>query len=531
MSTNLPGSAGEPEYLSFADSDRPARRGGRRAALIAGGVLAAGGIAAGGWAVAALMSGGEAAADAVPASAVGFVSVDLDPSAGQKIEAIRILNKFPAVKDELGLASRDDLRRWMFDQLRDDGCAELDYVEDVEPWIGDRLALAAVPDRQKGALPMVALQVSDEGAAAAAMTKLSACVDDVDKARTERTGVAFVGDYMVLAETQGQADRFAAAAEEDALADDAEFQKWTEAVGDPGIVTMYLSADAPKALGELERGWAGYGADAAPPAASRLDGLGEGFRGMAGVLRFRDGGVEAELVGQGLPGSLDGFADVGPGPVAELPDSTAVALSVGLPDGWLQRYLDTMNDAAGQDAVDQLLAEAEAATGLDLPQDAETLLGDGLALTVDSSLDAGAMADPTSLPVGLRIEGDPQQIMPVLDTLRASLGPAGDMLRVEQADGAVALGLDPAYLQRLLEGGDLGASDAFTRAVSQADRASGVVFVDFDAGDGWAQRLVDALSGGDPEARANVAPLDALGISGWVDDGDVAHGLFRLTTD
>lgn len=530
MSTNLPGSAGEPEYLSFSGGARPARRA-RRGALIAGGVLAAGGIAAGAWAVTSLMSGGQAASGAVPASAVGFVSLDLDPSAGQKIEAIRILNKFPAVKDELGLDSRDDLRRWMFDQVREDGCAELDYAKDVEPWIGDRLALAAVPDREKGALPMVALQVSDEEAAAAAMTKLSACVDDVDKARTERTGVAFVGDYMVLAETQGQADRFAGAAAEDALADDAQFQKWTEAVGDPGIVTMYLSADAPKALRELERGWVADDPGAAPPAGSRLDGFGESFRGMAGVLRFRDGGVEAELVGQGLPGALDGFAGVGPGPVAELPDSTAVALSVGLPDGWLQRYLDTMNETAGQDAVDQLLAEAEAATGLELPQDAETLLGDGLALTVDSSLDAGAMADPAALPVGLRIEGDPQRIMPVLDKLRASLGPAGDMLEVQEGDGALALGLDPAYLDRLLAGGDLGQSDAFTRAVPQADKASGVVFVDFDAGDGWAQRLAETLSGGDPEARANVAPLDALGISGWVDDGDVAHGLFRLTTD
>jgi hypothetical protein len=530
VSTNLPGSAGEPEYLSFAGGARPARRG-RRAALIAGVVLAAGGIAAGGWAVASLMSGGESASGAVPASAVGFVSVDLDPSAGQKIEAIRILNKFPAHKDELGLGSRDDLRRWMFDQLRQDGCAELDYAEDVEPWIGDRLALAAVPDREKGALPMVALQVSDEQAAAAAMTKLSACADDVDKARTERTGVAFVGDYMVLAETQGQADRFAAAAEEDALADDAQFQKWTEAVGDPGIVTMYLSADAPKALGDLERGWAGYGPASAPPAGSRMDGLTDSFRGMAGVLRFRDGGVEAELAGQGLPGAFDGFTGVGPGPVADLPDSTAVALSVGLSDGWLQRYLDTMNDAAGQDAVDQLLGEAEAATGLDLPQDAETLLGDGLALTVDSSLDAGATTDPAALPVGLRIEGDPARIMPVLDKLRAGLGPAADMLQVEQGDGAVALGLDPAYLHQLLEGGDLGQSDAFSRAVPRADKASGVVFVDFDAGDGWAQRLAESLSGGDPDASANVAPLDALGISGWVDDGDVAHGLFRLTTD
>jgi hypothetical protein len=29
----------------------------------------------------------------------------------------------------------------------------------------------------------------------------------------------------------------------------------------------------------------------------------------------------------------------------------------------------------------------------------------------------------------------------------------------------------------------------------------------------------------------NIAPLDALGISGWQDDDQVQHSLLRLTTD
>jgi hypothetical protein len=38
------------------------------------------------------------------------------------------------------------------------------------------------------------------------------------------------------------------------------------------------------------------------------------------------------------------------------------------------------------------------------------------------------------------------------------------------------------------------------------------------------------VSGGDAAARSNIAPLDALGASAWT-QGDVQHGLLRLTTD
>ena len=62
--------------------------------------------------------------------------------------------------------------------------------------------------------------------------------------------------------------------------------------------------------------------------------------------------------------------------------------------------------------------------------------------------------------------------------------------------------------------------------VPEADRAVGALFVNFDAGDGW----LDTLADGDKEAAANLAPLDALGMSSWR-DGDVQHGLVRLKTD
>jgi hypothetical protein len=64
--------------------------------------------------------------------------------------------------------------------------------------------------------------------------------------------------------------------------------------------------------------------------------------------------------------------------------------------------------------------------------------------------------------------------------------------------------------------------------VPRPENAASVVFINFDAGDGWIERLAGDV---DPQAGENIAPLDALGISGSTDSDGSQHGLFRLTTD
>jgi hypothetical protein len=60
--------------------------------------------------------------------------------------------------------------------------------------------------------------------------------------------------------------------------------------------------------------------------------------------------------------------------------------------------------------------------------------------------------------------------------------------------------------------------------VPNADKASGVVYVSFDALDD----AIKALAGGDDEVEANLAPLKAFGLSGWT-DGDDSHGMLKLS--
>lgn len=92
----------------------------------------------------------------------------------------------------------------------------------------------------------------------------------------------------------------------------------------------------------------------------------------------------------------------------------------------------------------------------------------------------------------------------------------------------MSVGTDAAYVEKLLEKGDLGSQASFRDVVPEADRASGVFYLDFDAGDGFATELGDLVSDKDPQVRANLEPLHAFG---WVDGSGVQHSLVRLTTN
>jgi hypothetical protein len=181
-----------------------------------------------------------------------------------------------------------------------------------------------------------------------------------------------------------------------------------------------------------------------------------------------------------------------------------------------------------------MFREGERATGLQLPEDLETLLGTGLSVSVDGNANLRSIADspdPTTIPAGIRIQGDPDKIARIVTKLKRTAGPDADMVKVRTGDGTVAIGLDREYVDTLAKPGGLGAVVAFQDVVPNADRASGVFYVNFDAGRGWADELADLLSDGDPQVKANIAPLDALGVSSWQDADQVQHGLLRLSTD
>ena len=561
-STNPPEGSGQ-EYLDqgagtpVGSTSTTGSGSGRRTALLVG-VGVAGLAVVGGavWAAMSFLGNGPQPAEALPGNTVGYASIDLDPSGGQKIEAFKMLRKFPAIKEQLdkvGLTSADeDLKATIFDQVQKSGaCPGLSYDRDVKPWLGDRFAVAAVDLGKDSPTPVVVLQVTDAGAADKGLAALSDCAgssaSDTSGSSNDLGGWSIEGDWAVLAQTDDLAKQVTDDAAKGTLADDADFQKWTGEAGDPGVMTLYAAPEAGQFLAKMGQdlggmlGGSGYASSSGMGSGMGSDmGMGSGqlppqvvqqlkdFKGMAGTLRFDSGALEFEVATDASKNTAAFAGGEGASVVSTLPSDTAAAIGVGFGKGWAQQILDNISSAGGGAGVDQLLSQLENQTGLTLPDDLETLLGDSAALSVSSSLDPEAMAnssDGSQIPVGLKVKGDADQIDGVLSKLAALAPPQAPVFQSDAKDGYVAIGPDSAYRASLLKDGKLGDTDEFQNVVREGDRAKFVLFVNFNAGD-WLTKL----AGSDPTAKANLEPLQGVGMSVWL-DGDVSHGSVRLTTD
>ncbi|WP_432478717.1 DUF3352 domain-containing protein [Nocardioides sp. GXQ0305] len=533
MSTTSPPPGGPtgPEYLEQGGGEpvppSSSGGGGRRTALIAGGavvLLAAAG--AGTWAAMSFLGSGTQAAEALPSDTLAYASVDLDPSGSQKIEAVRMLNKFPAIKKELGLDAEDDIRRKIFEAAECDG---LSYDDDVAPWIGATFALAAVDAGEEKPSPVGLMEVTDASGAEDGLTKLADC-------EGEGNGGGFVveGDWAYYAETEEIARSAADAAADSTLADSADHQRWMDEVGDPGVMNMYAAPGAGQVISELMS--SDLAQDPAmgelpPGAADEMTKMFEDFGGAAATVRFADGALEveyaADLPEQNamiLPIDEDTTLEL----VDSLPDDTAVAYGAALPEGWADSLVDALGTyGIPPEQIEQGLAQAEAQTGLTLPEDLETLLGEQFVVAFGGGVDMEALmnsGDPTGIPLGVKVRGDAAGVEDVMGKLGQSSG-MPEMFETETSGDDVVWSLGPDYRSTLAEGGSLGDTDTFQAAVPEADRANSVLFVNFDAGN-W----LDEVAAMDPAVGDNLEPLTALGISGWLEDG-TSHGQVRLATD
>ncbi len=545
-----PPSGPPPEYLTRGP-ERPRRRGRVGTWLAAGGVVGAVALVGGAaWAAWWWFDSGPQPAQALPAGTLGYVAIDLDPEGAQKVEALRTLQKFPALREELDMDAEDDLRRRIFEEIQaESGCEGLDYDADIEPWLGDRMAIAAV-EGAEGPAPVFVLQVDDATAAEDGVAALGECAG-------EEIGFAVEGDWGVIAETDEFAQGVVDEAADASLADDEQFQRWTGEAGDAGVMSAYVAAEAGSYLADLAGELADpFGMGALPGEAmpfgyddgyegsyeplpgldgeeldpELLEGALADFGGAAATLRFDDGAVELEVAGnagasQAMVYSDDGVGDL----VSGLPGDTGAVFAVAFAEGWFGQVLEQAEQASGLSA-DQMLAEMSAMTGMELPEDAETLAGEALAVAVGGDFDPEAFfssPDGSGLPIGVKIQGEADEIESVLDKMHG-LGDSGAVLVSDSADGYVAIGPDDTYRSRLLDDGDLGDSDVF-RDVVREDDASSLMFVNFDAGDWLAN-----MAGDDDTARENLEPLAGVGLSGWLEgEGDdaVTHGVLRLTTN
>lgn len=573
MSMTPGGPAERPEYLDGTGPAQPAPVNDNKKRLIAVGAIVAGGavVAGGAWAATSFFATGAQPAEALPASTVAYVSVDLDPSGGQKIEAIKTLRKFPGFTDEVDLQADEDLRERLFEEITSSGeCEGLDYASDVEPWLGSRAAMAVIDLGEDEPTPVGVVQTTDGGKAEEGLATLVDTCGGSDE-EGDVGGWVVEGDWIVLAETKDIAQQVVDAADGSTLAADSSFQQWTGEAGDDGFMSMYVGkgvtkyvedlagagmmgmpgsmlAPAPDAMGsfdeacfenatpeEMEACFESSSDDTTEPTQEvpeELQQMINDFDGAAATVRFDDGAVEVEYAMSNYNADMTRYmaSEEGVDMISALPEDTVAAFGFALEEGWAQAMLDYVKTLAPDESasIDDQLAQFESETGLAFPEDIETLLGDGVTVSMGSGLDPDAVANggPGEVPVGIRIDGDADEIQAVLDKIAAQAGPEmAEFMQVSEGDGYAVLALQDDYRSALESEGSLGDSATYSEVV-EADEAQSVLFVNFNADDDWLVRLAGDM----PEVSENLEPLAALGVSGWVDD-EVVHGLVKLTTD
>ena len=555
------------DEVSYGWSEPPEpQRGSRRRWLLMGaGVVAAGAIVAGAAFGAASVLGGtkkpSGPATALPASTFAFASIDTDPADGQIGDLLGILAKFPGFTKQLslqgsGAGTSTDPRQLVFNAIAKSrgglGSCHLSWNDDLAPWLGNQFAIAGVPVDNKPQ-PVAVAQVTDTSKASAEVTKLQGC-DHADS-------YALSGDWLLVAPQRSAIDAVTKGVSAGTLADDPTYQHWMGEIGDAGIVQAYAAPSAgammaatltngaagaagaagvpgssSQMLGGMCPGAAGGGSAASSQAALR------GFRGGAATVRVRDGGIETESAvdmgssaGSAVPGS--GAAGTGSGAatlVTSLPADTsaAVGLSMGTHpwESILSRLSSMCGGSLGAGQIDSYLGGL---TGLNLPGDIDTLLGNGLALSVGpldmSTLDRVG-SDPSALPVALQFSGDAGAIQgvvhKVLDKIGQAAGvPVGSVIGVDANGNRVAVGPSSTYRKAVLGNGGLGADPTFQNAVPDASKASSIFYVDLDRFD----PLVKSASAS--AYKDYFAPLQAVGVAGWGDSDHVSHSLMRVTTD
>jgi hypothetical protein len=499
------GWSGSPDVLAAEAPERSPRRApwalvGGIAVLV---LALVGGVT---YAVGALSGGGSQPYDALPAGAFGYASLDLDPSAAQKIDGFRFLRTFPALRDKVPVDG--DVRKVFFDAVaKDAGWSGIDYDSQVEPWLGKRLGVGVYPATGGSATPLVvlALQVTDQDAARAGLRRL-ADASGPDAA----SEWAFSGDYALMTDVTGVVADLAKRAGSTPLSGDATFSSDLAAVGDDGIATAWVDMSA--AFKAAATSGLGAGVDL---------GVLSGVSGEAGrstlVARF-DGSDTFEIVGRATDVGTAGWATHPVKGIDTLPASTVAALGVSdgdklVPKAWASMRR-SLGDQAGQ--LDQSMALLRSEFGIAIPDDIATLLGSNAVLSVDSGQSSRAIE------AGARLSTDVSAAQGVLDKLEAAAKSSGSEVPVvrREAGGDLIVASTRGEATRLAAAGELGSDPDFRDALPDLASAQVAIWVD-------PATLVTSLFGGsDPDENLN--HVKGLGITVSSDHSGTASYRFRL---
>ena len=498
------------------------------------------------WAFNAILGGGgPQPAEALPASTAAYFRIDLDPSAGQKIAALRLADRFPAL-EEVAADMGEDLKRGLVEAIGDQSpefAARFDYEDDFEPWLGDRIGVGVVLDDLGEPTPLIAIQVTDRDAATTTLSDLLAYLEEEDP--DDESGYAFTGDYVVVAPSQELADRAVSEAEEASLADDEVFNEVHGGLGDAGVASFWVGADLDELFGTDFTAQGTPSIDATPASHATAAEPELGAFSMAAALRLDADHIE--LAGQAIldTGSLGDVA-TGVGSdldaattLGRLPATTLFGLTFAGVDLTAEQRQDAWDQmmsgpaGSGFDA-DQLADDLEESLGLVLPDDLFDLLSNDITVVLDASvLDVEDPLDPADFAAALVFdlsgEAGEQAVVKVVDLIEES----GLRLAVDNDGERAVITFSESYLDVLTGATDvelLSDTGAAARALGTGGPVSAALYLD-------AGSLADAAADGEgatdavPEdVLANIEAIEAVGLTAWQEEREDAlpMGHFNL---
>jgi hypothetical protein len=460
------------------------------------------------------------AASLVPADTALYVNVYLQPSTGQRMNLAGLLGRIPGFEDTSTLDEK-------IDQVAQNLLAEtgLDYREQVKPWLGNQIAIAAWPTAgdEANAEPVLLAEVKDPEAARASIADLEGgsttteTYAGVDLEVADGSAYGFVGDMLVIGPTV-EALHAVVDVEEggESLADRADFRATLDALPSDHLASVFVDLAGIAAATGIEDQLSGLSVAGAALVAE-TDGL-----HLSGSAPF--------AMGDAQPSSRAGFAMGGePSSLVDwMPDDTLAQVVVfGLRD-----MLESAETAVGAtpdgeevaSMLDTLRALAAFALGIDLDADLLPLLDREVAVAIngfDGELPTGQVL--------LRPE-DPEAAVAAIDRLAVALESLGAETRTEEVDGLeitvltlpetgeaayavvdgiviIGLGVDDvtAAVGAHASGTSLGASEPYRRVFDTAGTRGG--------NEAWANvaAIVDLL-GDDADLPADVR--DILGQVG-----------------
>ena len=376
--------------------------------------------------------------------ALGYVSLDLDPSASQKIEAIKILRKFPALKKRAAHRQPRRPARAVFDADREESATARGSTTPRTCSPGSASGSRWPPYRTRRRWRRRCS--CSRSATRSRPGPGSPSWRSAAPGRTRPAGLAFVGDYLLVAETQKKADAMAADAESSALADDADLPDVDGPRGRPGHPHDVRRAGGCRGRSSTRRGgW---------PARARRWATRPRPSRWRRASRARRAWSASPAVPSRSSSPTAGLPAVSVRSPARGPTSRRCPAARQSRSPWRSGTAgwttcsSRVRSGGGGDTLEKMFAQGERDTGLALPEDLEKLLGSGVTVSVDGSADVAALAtapDPTTVPAGVRITGtrpDHPGPRPAQAGRRAGCRP----VLVRSGDGVVAVGADPDYL-------------------------------------------------------------------------------------